>query len=106
MNRPPETLASWSAIEDDAPVLWPLPLASRSGGARSAATRFRGFLGRTESGFAVFAPAGAPSPGRADIDPFGLVDDADGSVAMWRAGELVAHDGLAAARRLARAYAR
>ena len=106
VNRPLETLASWSAIKDDVPVRWPLPLASRSGGARSAATRFRGFLGRTEPGFAVFAPAEAPSPGRADIDPFGLVDDGEGSVALWRAGELLAHGGLAAARRLARAYAR
>jgi len=104
VNRPLETLASWSAIKDGVPPRWLLPLASQSGGAQSAAARFRGFLGRTEPGFAVFAPAEPPSPGRTDIDPFGLVDDADGSVALWRAGELLAHGGLTAARRLAHAY--
>ena len=50
-----------------------------------------------------------PGPGRSPHDlpapPFGLAE-ADGSVALWQAGEIVGYGGGAAAVRLARAYAR
>lgn len=40
------------------------------------------------------------------MPPFGLVDEANRSVAFWDAGELVGYGGRAAAVRLARTYAR
>lgn len=104
VNRPLDTLASWPVIKDVTPARWPLPLASQSGGGRSAATRFRDFLGRTEPGFTVFAPAGPPSVGLTDIEPFGVVVLSDDSIALWKAGELLAYGGLTAARRMACAY--
>lgn len=104
VNRPLETLASWPVIKDVAPARWPLPLASQSGGGRSAATRFRDFLGRTEPAFTVFAPAAPPSVGLTDIEPFGIVILSDHSIALWKAGELLAYGGLTAARRMACAY--
>ena len=63
-------------------------------------------LGRTAPGFAVFGE-GEPPEQRPGIpaEPFGIVDAADGSVALWRGGELVGYGGLGAMRSAARAYA-
>lgn len=90
----------------------PLGMAGETGPAL-AAVLFRAFLGRTEPGFVVTVPdadAGwHPGLGRSPIDlpvpPFGLAE-ADGSVALWHAGEIVGYGGSGAASRLARAYAR
>jgi protein-L-isoaspartate(D-aspartate) O-methyltransferase len=77
------------------------------GGPAPIAAQFRAFLGRTEPGFVASSPgedgdwhSGGPVP------PFGLADEADGSVALWQAGEAVGYGGRTAASRLARAYAR
>jgi len=45
-------------------------------------------------------------PSSRPLPPFGLVDEANRSVALWDAGELVGYGGRAAAVRLAHAYAR
>lgn len=90
----------------------PLGIVGDNGPAPAAAL-FRAFLGRTEPGFVV-APSGADgswrpwlraSPSEMPVPPFGLAE-ADGSVALWRAGEVVSHGRGAAASRLAQAYAR
>jgi hypothetical protein len=91
-----------------------LPLGVLGDGIRApAAALFRAFLGRTEPSFVVVAddpddrwrPGIAPSPFGMPIRAFGITAP-DGSTALWRAGEIVSHGGLSAARRLARAYAR
>ena len=91
-----------------------LPLGiSGEGGSAPAARLFRAFLGRTEPSFVAVdgsADAGwrpwlATSPFAMETPPFGLAD-ADGSVALWHAGEIVSYGGGAAASHLARAYAR
>jgi protein-L-isoaspartate(D-aspartate) O-methyltransferase len=91
-----------------------LPLGVLSDGRRApAAALFRAFLGRTEPGFVVVAgePDDGWRPGIA-ISPFGMkirnfgIMAPDRSTALWRAGEIISHGGLSAARRLARAYAR
>jgi protein-L-isoaspartate(D-aspartate) O-methyltransferase len=84
-----------------------LPLAMGPDGmAGSAVTAFRAFLGRTAPGFAVFGEGEQPEqrPG-IPAEPFGILDAADGSVALWRAGELVGYGGPGAMRSAARAYA-
>jgi protein-L-isoaspartate(D-aspartate) O-methyltransferase len=91
-----------------------LPLGVLSDGRRApAAALFRAFLGRTEQGFMVVAsepddgwrPGIAVSPFGMEIRNFGIMTP-DGSTALWRAGEIISHGSLSAARRLARAYAR
>ena len=84
-----------------------LPLAMGPDGmAGSAVTAFRAFLGRTAPGFAVFGEGEPPEqrPG-VPAEPFGIVDAADRSVALWRDGELVGYGGPGAMRSAARAYA-
>jgi protein-L-isoaspartate(D-aspartate) O-methyltransferase len=85
-----------------------LPLAKGLEGASGTAeAAFRAFLGRTALGFAVFGE-GEPSEQRlwTPAEPFGIVDDADRSVALWRDGELLGYGGTSAIGALARAYAR
>ena len=95
-------------------VATPCHSAVLSDGRRApAAALFRAFLGRTEPGFVVVAgePDDGWRPGIA-ISPFGMkirnfgIIAPDRSTALWRAGEIISHGGLSAARRLARAYAR
>ncbi len=84
-----------------------LPLGIAGNGGRApAAALFRAFLGRTEPGFVMAASAGSDdwNPGK-PVPPFGIAD-ADGSVALWQAGELVSYGAGRAAGRLAQAYAR
>ena len=83
-------------------------------GPAPTAAQFRAFLGRTEPGMASFT-AGAvadwlpwrPAPPSGQlVPPFGLVDQAERSVAFWDAGQLIGYGGRSAAELLARAYAR
>jgi len=113
--RPLDTLPFWNAVRGKPSVRCGLSLGALPGsGLASNAAQFRGFLGRTEPGMAVFtagvdagwAPWRPALPSSRPIPPFGLVDEADRSVALWNAGELVGYGGRAAAVRLARAYAR
>ena len=111
-HRRADTLATQPTGEATARHSLPLGLAGDSGSA-PAASLFRAFLGRTEPGFVVMAsgadagwrPWLATSPSRMPVPPFGLAE-ADRSVALWQAGEIVSYGGGAAASRLARAYAR
>ncbi|WP_428532310.1 protein-L-isoaspartate O-methyltransferase family protein [Rhodopila sp.] len=108
-----ETLPLWSRLSAQPGMRWALPLGALPlGGPAPIAAQFRSFLGRTEPGLVVAAtepdakwtpwrPAQASLP----TPPFGLVDDADGSLALWDAGELLGYGGPSAAERLARAYA-
>jgi protein-L-isoaspartate(D-aspartate) O-methyltransferase len=105
-----ESLPFWSEVCGEPTVRHRLPL---GGGPSSVATQFRAFLGRTESGSALFTARVEAEwrpwrpvvpPGRGTLR-FGLVDEGDRSVALWDAGELIGYGGRAAAVRLARAYA-
>ncbi len=92
-----------------------LPLGvSGFGGPAVAARLFRAFLSRTEPGFVAVASStetgwspGMPLPhiSRAGVPPFGIAA-ADGSLAIWQAGEVVSYGGRSAANRLAQAYER
>ena len=83
-----------------------LPLGVLSDGRRApAAALFRAFLGRSEQGVVVVAaepddgwrPGMAVSPFGMKIRNFGMMAP-DGSTALWRAGEIISHGGLSAAR--------
>ena len=108
-----ETLPFWSEMVGQPNMRWGLPLGALSlRGAAPIAAQFRGFLGRTEPGLVVAATEPdakwtpwRPAQASLSIPPFGLVDDADGSLALWDAGELLSYGGPSAAERLARAYA-
>ena len=100
-------LPFWDEIKGAPSRRVKLPLASGPDGmAGSAVTAFRAFLGRTAPGFAVFGEGEPPEqrPG-VPAEPFGIVDAADRSVALWRDGELVGCGGPGAMRSAARAYA-
>jgi protein-L-isoaspartate(D-aspartate) O-methyltransferase len=100
-------LPFWNEIIGVLPRRAKLPLAiGLDGVTGSAVTAFRAFLGRTAPGFAVFGMGEPPEhrPGE-PTEPFGIVDEADRSVALWRGGELVGYGGTGAIRSLARAYA-
>ena len=87
----------------------PLGFVGNDGGA-PAARLFRAFLGRTEPGFvsdtnAHWRPGLPISPFAMPLSLFGLAE-ADGSWAIWQAGEIISHGASKAASRLATAYAR
>ncbi len=113
--RPLDTLPFWNEVCGEPSVRRSLPLGALAGSDTAPiAAQFRAFLGRTEPGLTAFT-AGADAgwtpwlpvpPSSRPIPPFGLVDEADRSVALWDAGELIGYGGSAAAVRLARAYAR
>ena len=101
-----ETLPFWREIAGSQPQCLPLPLATvPEAAAGSAVIAFRAFLGRVAPGFAIFG-SGEPPDERswASAEPFGIVDEADRSVAVWRGGELLGYGGTSALRALARAY--
>lgn len=75
------------------------------GGPAPAAAQFRAFLGRTEPGFVARAGDSDWRPWMR-LPPYGLMDGAGESLALWQDGEVVSHGDLTAAIRLARAYAR
>ncbi len=88
----------------EAPARCSLPLGfAGNDGAAPAARLFRAFLGRTEPGF-VSDTDSYPRPGL-PASPFGLAE-ADGSWAIWQAGEIIGYGAGKAASRLATAYAR
>lgn len=110
-----DTLPFWGEVCRTPSVRCALPLGPfQSDSPASIAAQFRAFLGRTEPGMAVFAadageewtPWQPMSPESRPMSPFGLVDEAKQSVALWDGGELVGYGGRAAAVRLARAFAR
>ena len=83
-----------------------LPLATGPDGVGGGVAAFRAFLGRVAPGFAVFGE-GEPPEQRPwhPAEPFGVVDEADRSVAFWKSGELLGYGGPGAMRSLAQAYA-
>ena len=83
-----------------------LPLATGPDGVGGGVAAFRAFLGRVAPGFAVFGE-GEPPEQRPwhPAEPFGVVDEADRSVAFWKSGEPLGYGGPGAMRSLARAYA-
>jgi protein-L-isoaspartate(D-aspartate) O-methyltransferase len=83
-----------------------LPLAVGSDGiAGSTAAAFRAYLGRTDPSFATFGDS-EPLEQRPWLptEPFGLVDKAARSVALWERGELRGYGDVIAMRRLVQAY--
>jgi protein-L-isoaspartate(D-aspartate) O-methyltransferase len=114
-RRSLESLPFWKEIREAPSVRVGLPLgALPHEGVAPIAAQFRAFLGRTEPGMASFTVEAVPGwtpwrpvPASAQpVLPFGIVDDANRSVAMWDAGELIGYGGSAASVRLAQAYAR
>ena len=97
----------WGEIGGSDPRRVPLPLVSGLGNAAGdAVAAFRAFLGRTAPGFTVFGD-GEPPEQRPWLptEPFGVVEEAGRSVALWRDGELLGYGGAGAMRLLAQAYA-
>ena len=113
-DRRIEALPWWNELRGRPSERRFLPLGALTGSKPAPiAAQFRAFLGRTEPGMATlaeadggWAPWHAGTPSERPIPPFGLVDEADRSVALWDTGELVSYGGRAASHRLARAYAR
>lgn len=114
-RRSLDSLPFWNEVCRKPSVRCGLPLGALPyDGPSPVAAQFRTFLGRTEPSMASFtAGAGAGStpwrsvpPSSQPVPPFGLVDEADRSLALWDAGELIGYGGHGAAVRLARAYAR
>lgn len=100
-------LPFWAEIGGTAPRCVPLPLANGPDGqAGSAVGAFRVFLSQTVPGFAIFGD-GEPPEQRAWLpaEPFGIVDAARRSVALWRAGALLGYGGPSALRAMAEACA-
>ena len=114
-QRSLQSLSFWTDVRGAPTVRHPLPLGPLPGEAPAGiAAQFRAFLGRTEPGLTTFTTEAdaqwtpwrpAPGVGR-PILPFGLVDEAARSVAVWNAGELIGYGSNAASVRLAQAYAR
>lgn len=113
-RRSLDSLPFWNEVCGEPSVRCGLPLGALPyDGPAPVAAQFRTFLGRTELGMASFtAGVGAGwtpwrpvPPSSQPVPPFGLVDEADRSVALWDAGELIGYGGRGAAVRLARAYA-
>ncbi len=100
-------LPFWGEIDGTPSRRVKLPLAiGPDGAAGSAVAAFRAFLGLAAPGFAIFGE-GEPPEQRPWVpaEPFGIVDEADRSVALWRDGELLGYGGAGAMQSLARAYA-
>lgn len=74
--------------------------------AGSAVSAFRAFLGRTAADFVIFGEGDPPEERPwLPTEPFGILDRAEPSVALWSRGELLAYGGASAMRALAQAYA-
>jgi protein-L-isoaspartate(D-aspartate) O-methyltransferase len=97
-------LPFWDEIGRLPPRRVPLPLVGAPDGA--AVCAFCAFLGRTAAGFAIFGDGDPPEqPPWLPAEPFGILDQAEHSVALWSRGELLAYGGASAMRALAQAYA-
>jgi protein-L-isoaspartate(D-aspartate) O-methyltransferase len=100
-------LPFWDEIGRFPPQRVPLPLAmGPDGAAGSAVAAFCAFLGRTAADFAIFGDGDPPEQRPwLPAEPFGILDQAGHSVALWSRGELLAYGGASAMRALAQAYA-
>lgn len=97
-------LPFWREIGGVAPQRIPLPLATGvSGTADSTVAAFRAFLGRITTSFAILGSDELLK--QSSVEPFGIVDEAERSVAIWSGGELLGYGSTAAMRSLTRAYA-
>lgn len=103
--RSVDQLPFWNAIAGVPVTRYDLPLGLMPDGTAPAAAQFRAFLGRTRSSRLIAASGMEPLwwPGM-QMPLFGLVDEAEPSVALWVGGEVTGYGGLSAARELARAY--
>ena len=100
-------LPFWEEIGRLPPRRVPVPLAmGPDGAAGSAVGAFRAFLVRAALDFAIFGD-GDPRELRPWLpaEPFGILHQAERSVALWSRGELLAYGGTSALRALAQAYA-
>jgi protein-L-isoaspartate(D-aspartate) O-methyltransferase len=100
-------LPFWDEIGRFPPQRVPLPLAMGPDDvAGSAVAAFCAFLGRTAADFAIFSDGDPPEQRPwLPAEPFGILDQAGHSVALWSRGELLAYGGASAMRALAQAYA-
>ena len=107
-------LPFWDEIGRLPPRRVPLPLAmgvppplamGPDGVFGSAVGAFRAFLGRTAAGFAIFSEGDLPEQRPLPEEPFGILNEAERSVALWSRGELLAYGGASAMQVLAQAYA-
>jgi protein-L-isoaspartate(D-aspartate) O-methyltransferase len=107
LRVPLAELPFWDEIGRLPPQRVRLPLAmAPEGAAGSAVGAFRAFLGRTAAGFAIFGDREPPEPRPwLPAEPFGILHQAERSVALWSRGELLAYGGASAMRALAQAYA-
>ena len=80
-----------------------LPPGADAGKAAAIARDFRAFLSRTEPGFAIFVDAARGCGGLAE--PFGILDEAEHSVALWHGHEMIGYGNGHAWERLAGSYA-
>lgn len=105
LRFPLSALPFWEKIGGAASHRAALPLATGPDGVGGGVAAFRAFLGRTTPGFAVFGE-GEPPEQRPWLpaEPFGVVDEAGRSVALWANGELLGYGSPGAVRSLARAY--
>ncbi len=101
----PADLPFWDAISESRVLHYDLPLTIMPGGAAPAASQFRSFLGRTQPGLLTVPPK-VKTPWRQGLPmaPFGVVDLAEQSVALWEDGVVTGYGGASAARRMARAF--
>jgi protein-L-isoaspartate(D-aspartate) O-methyltransferase len=107
--QPLEKLPFWGEIGGAPNFRARLPLAVGPDGiAGSAVSAFRAYLGRTEPDFTTFGDSEPREPrpwlSAEPAEPFGLVDEAARSVALWDRGELQGYGDAIAVRRLVQAY--
>jgi protein-L-isoaspartate O-methyltransferase len=103
------TAASWDLpavlfdqVTESARGYWH-PSSCAAAAARSRS--FRAFLGRTAAGFAIFSEGDPPVQRPLQEEPFGILNEAERSVALWSRGELFDYGGASAMQALAQAYA-
>ena len=107
INRTGKGLPFWKTIRTVPVIKYDLPLGIMQDGNAPVAAQFRAFLSRTEPSLLI-TPSSAESPWMPGMrmPPFGLVNEAEPSVALWDSGEVTGYGGLSAARALAHAYQR
>jgi len=106
LRFPLKVLPFWDEIGRTPAHRAALPLATGPDGVGGGVAAFRAFLGRVAPGFTVFGE-GEPPEQRPWLpaEPFGIVDEANRSVAVWSDGELRSYGGSGAVWSFARAYA-
>ena len=113
-RRSLDSLPFWNEVCGKPSVRCGFPLGALPyDGPAPIAAQFRAFLSRTEPRMASFTtgtdaewtPWRPAPPSSQSVPPFGLVDEANRSAALWDAGELIGYGSHAAAVCLAQAYA-